>query len=239
MSKTLKTIIILAAAGLLAMTVWQYVRNSRLDEEIKSLEVERTLKQKEIDSLNSKLNESDSALQKTKSSFEEQTTDLHKQNDELLNKITSVVKKNTTLDKTIGDLKDQLSQITPTPPEVVEKECPELPVLKALNAKYEEKIGAQAIQISLQQSLIANKDKEINLFKGLYESYSAAYSDQKNLVNSLQDKLKLDEREITAYKKKDSFKWLPKFSAGVAFTCDPTGSRGCVAGPSIQLGWRF
>lgn len=239
MTKKIKTVIVVAVLAILAMSVWQFVRNNRLDEEIKALEVQRTLKQKEIDDLQAKLTVSDTALENTKNELNTKAEDLHKQNSDLMNNISDVVKQKDALSGTIDQLKKQIASMPETPPEVVQECCPELPVIKQLNAQLEAKIGAQAIEISLKDSLIVNKDKEIKLFKSLFESYEVAYADQKNLVNSLRDRVNLDDRELEAYKKKDSFKWLPKFSVGVGIACDVVGGRGCVAGPSFQLGWRF
>lgn len=239
MSNKIKTVIVVAIISILAMSAWQFVRNNRLDEEIKALEIQRTLKQKEIDELQAQVKIREDALDKIKADYTEQSATLHEENSNLQTKIHEAAAKKTEQDKTISKLKDQIASIPETPPEVAEKYCPELPVLKQLNSQLEAKIGTQAIEISLRDSLIANKDKEIMLLGGVIDEYQATYDKRSKLIDSLKDQVKLGEEEIGAYKKKDSFKWLPKFSAGVAITCDVVGSRGCVAGPSIQLGWRF
>lgn len=234
----IKLVLLSVLMFFIVLAFWQIYTNNKLDMELQQLEIEKALKDQEVQELRNISEKAKLDLQAFETEADAKLDSLHKENEELQNKIVTSEKRRQQLGSEILSLEEQLASIPPTPPEIVKEHCPELPIVQAINVKLKEDIVEANFQLAEKDNVIRNKDIEISIHKENIGYYATYAESQEALVRGLTEDLAISEEQVKTYKKKTSSRWIPRPFVGVAGTCSVSGT-GCMFGPSVGLGWNF
>lgn len=234
----IKLVLLICICLCFGLYFWQSYRNGKLEAQIQTLEVDKAVKQAQVDTLTDTLDEAKEQAASYSEFVSKRVAELTAKTGELSKKLDSITAERGKLTSKIDDLKTELANTPHMPDEEAAKVCPELPILRQLNLSLTEQLTLCDNESSLKSSIITNKDEEIGMLENQVENFQTVISDQDKLNTALQERIAITDKQLELCMKKKESKWIPKPFFGVAAACSVTGN-GCLFGPSIGIGWRF